>query len=351
MSGAAVANIVDDSFQYGVDFPSLSNATSERYSPSVPQKTRATRRTVSSRTKESKEIIVEEAKAILEGFICRHERHSTSSTSDDDTEFEPIEAEFELILNRHSSELDFYNDRKGKICRTKKERLRSEQVREFCKVYTQPSEVEIRKSRRTKHVPFDLCKKEIRRGSNQKENAERKKENIEEELKGKHIKRKWPNGMPKVERPIKQEEKIVNKCPRKKPRRTAVINFTGPLHVYNNSDFILRSDNGDKFGEEELMNFLIGLQDHDISPEDFDLLLQLDNFVQPKTLPKAAIDALETDTVNASSGDVCTVCMEEYSVGDVRKYLPCGHFFHSSCIRIWLSTTSFKCPIDGQEIS
>ena len=40
----------------------------------------------------------------------------------------------------------------------------------------------------------------------------------------------------------------------------------------------------------------------------------------------------------------CTICLENYAIGDKISYLPCIHFFHSSCIKNWIRIKN-KCPI------
>ena len=40
----------------------------------------------------------------------------------------------------------------------------------------------------------------------------------------------------------------------------------------------------------------------------------------------------------------CAICLENFSIGDKIIYLPCVHFFHSSCIKNWVRIKS-KCPI------
>ncbi|KAI8869285.1 hypothetical protein GQ42DRAFT_123983 [Ramicandelaber brevisporus] len=39
----------------------------------------------------------------------------------------------------------------------------------------------------------------------------------------------------------------------------------------------------------------------------------------------------------------CSICLDEYSVGDFMRILPCGHRFHVECIDVWLSR-SVTCP-------
>lgn len=101
----------------------------------------------------------------------------------------------------------------------------------------------------------------------------------------------------------------------------------------------------------DIANILIGLQHRELTPEDYDLLLQLDERVAPKTVSKDILSAMETDVVSPeSAGDICAVCMDPYEVGQCRKFLPCKHAFHAHCIDMWLENSSQNCPIDGLPI-
>jgi len=40
----------------------------------------------------------------------------------------------------------------------------------------------------------------------------------------------------------------------------------------------------------------------------------------------------------------CSICLSEYSDGELVKTLPCTHQFHSACIDTWLSSNN-KCPV------
>lgn len=48
--------------------------------------------------------------------------------------------------------------------------------------------------------------------------------------------------------------------------------------------------------------------------------------------------------------DPCSICQEEYVVGDEVRELPCGHFFHSACIDRWLVIQK-KCPLCRHDIT
>jgi len=39
----------------------------------------------------------------------------------------------------------------------------------------------------------------------------------------------------------------------------------------------------------------------------------------------------------------CAICLEVFSTGDKISYLPCFHYFHSSCIKNWIKIKN-KCP-------
>ena len=39
----------------------------------------------------------------------------------------------------------------------------------------------------------------------------------------------------------------------------------------------------------------------------------------------------------------CAICLEVFAIGDKISYLPCFHFFHSSCIKNWIRIKN-KCP-------
>ncbi|XP_076436450.1 uncharacterized protein LOC143275976 [Babylonia areolata] len=98
----------------------------------------------------------------------------------------------------------------------------------------------------------------------------------------------------------------------------------------------------------DLVSFLISLQHREMTPEDYEMLLRLDEGVAPKTVAEDVISALKTDVVDESSaGEVCSVCMEMYEVGQCRKFLPCDHVFHEQCIDMWLANSSQNCPLDG----
>ncbi|KAL4219289.1 hypothetical protein ACF0H5_021869 [Mactra antiquata] len=132
---------------------------------------------------------------------------------------------------------------------------------------------------------------------------------------------------------------------RLKPYQPAPVRRPAPVQ---NLRFALQNNNAASDIDSALVNVLINLQHRELTPEDYEILLQLDDSVAPKTIDKTLLDNFKTDTVNeTSAGDICPVCMEVYMLGESRKYLPCNHVFHSKCIDMWLENSSRNCPIDG----
>jgi hypothetical protein len=180
-----------------------------------------------------------------------------------------------------------------------------------------------------------LLKKDLKKAVKKILDVEFKKNNVEERLKAKNTPRR---GFVKTQ---------INTQPRAQFRQPT----NSKNNYYDPNQFVLRNHNADKLGSEAFVSTLMSLQDREITPEDFDLLLQLDAFVEVKTLPKAVIDNLKTEKVENEMANPCMICMDEYKIGEMVKYLKCGHFFHSSCLRTWLTVNSNKCPLDGQEVS
>lgn len=102
----------------------------------------------------------------------------------------------------------------------------------------------------------------------------------------------------------------------------------------------------------DLVNLLITLQDRDLTPEDYEILLRLDERVAAKTVESDILKSLKTDKATSeNAGESCSVCMEEYTVGQDRTHLPCGHVFHGPCIDTWLTKNSQNCPLDGLPVA
>ena len=78
------------------------------------------------------------------------------------------------------------------------------------------------------------------------------------------------------------------------------------------------------------------------------MLLRLDERVQRKTVDKNILNTLPTIQVNQTHlNEQCTICMEEYTLGQSLKLLPCKHLFHTKCIETYLKEFSVQCPLDN----
>ncbi|XP_031561845.1 uncharacterized protein LOC116297703 [Actinia tenebrosa] len=251
-------------------------------------------------------------------------------------------------LEEYPSELDFSDWKNGKICRRRgnlpqRKVLHSRHYSRKNSNLATSDKVNYTKSeskeslicywnKKLKGSEVHLLKRDLRKAAKKVTELELKKNNVEKRL-------------------------IVKRTPRRgtvRPNALIPIQPRGPTrarrNIYDHNQFVLRNDNADKLGSEHFVLTLISLQDREITPEDFDLLLQLDSFVEVKTVPKAVIDRMKTEKVENEMENPCMICMEEYEMGETLKYLKCGHFFHSSCIRTWLTVNSDKCPLDGQEV-
>jgi len=96
------------------------------------------------------------------------------------------------------------------------------------------------------------------------------------------------------------------------------------------------------------------IQNRELTPEDYELLMLLDETVAKKTLSSSTIDQFPLkilEEADLSSSNVCMICLGDYEKGNAVRTLPCGHFFHGDCIKKWLSQSSVNCPIDGLPLS
>lgn len=91
------------------------------------------------------------------------------------------------------------------------------------------------------------------------------------------------------------------------------------------------------------------LMSRDLTPEDYELLLLLDEGIKKaKTLNPEAAAALPRAPGTDWVGEECTICLcalEEDE--DVRMMPACGHKFHAPCAERWLTSSKATCPLCG----
>lgn len=93
------------------------------------------------------------------------------------------------------------------------------------------------------------------------------------------------------------------------------------------------------------------LMSRDITPEDYELLLLLDEGVKKaKTFSPDVASALPRAAGAAWVNEECSICLcalEEDE--DVRMLPECGHCFHAPCAQRWLTSSKANCPLCGRE--
>jgi len=95
------------------------------------------------------------------------------------------------------------------------------------------------------------------------------------------------------------------------------------------------------------------LMTREISPEDYELLLLLDEGIKKnRTLSAGAAAALPQAPAGGSwLGDECRICLCAFECGEDVRLLPsCGHTFHAPCVEQWLSSSRAACPLCGTEV-
>jgi len=92
---------------------------------------------------------------------------------------------------------------------------------------------------------------------------------------------------------------------------------------------------------------MLDMCNRDLTPEDYELLLRLDEALEKKTVKQETLTNLMEQIIDkeVQLAEVCTICMFNYELGDRAKYLPCNHFFHVDCIVPYLSSYGQSCPV------
>ena len=106
--------------------------------------------------------------------------------------------------------------------------------------------------------------------------------------------------------------------------------------------------------DDMYVEFLISLQHREITPDDYEYLSRLDELIKKKTVNDNILKNLTSQLVDKAlltrldgEQEVCGICLDGYVIGQLLKYLPCGHKFHNDCIESWLGNQSTNCPLDN----
>jgi len=102
------------------------------------------------------------------------------------------------------------------------------------------------------------------------------------------------------------------------------------------------------------------LTDRDFTPEDYDVLLELDRGgsggrrgrEESAAQAQGLLARLPVSTLTeASASAQCSICLEDMAAGAEVRTLPCMHVFHRKCIDRWLTTPGPpRCPVDQTEV-
>jgi len=91
------------------------------------------------------------------------------------------------------------------------------------------------------------------------------------------------------------------------------------------------------------------LLDRDITPDDYEMLLQLDEGLARPTGDTEAVAGLTTANAADFLGESCSVCLLAFEPKDAVAALQCKHPFHVQCISKWLLERCRWCPLCGSE--
>lgn len=89
----------------------------------------------------------------------------------------------------------------------------------------------------------------------------------------------------------------------------------------------------------------------DITPNDYDLLLLLDEKISRPKANLRSVEQLPAATAREFNGGVCSICLTNFDSGDSVARTSCKHFFHRACIAKWLLEHSPACPLCGTTVT
>ncbi|KAJ0963645.1 hypothetical protein J5N97_028767 [Dioscorea zingiberensis] len=93
-----------------------------------------------------------------------------------------------------------------------------------------------------------------------------------------------------------------------------------------------------------LANTAFQLQ-REFNENDYEMLLALDDNNEQAGASQSQINSLPQSVVQSDNfQESCAVCLENPSIGDIIRHLPCLHKFHKDCIDTWLKRKK-SCPI------
>jgi hypothetical protein len=95
---------------------------------------------------------------------------------------------------------------------------------------------------------------------------------------------------------------------------------------------------------------VLDLLTREISTDDYDVLLKLDETIPKKTVASEVLDTFVTKTGHEFAEQSCGVCLVQFDGDDVVRCLPCAHPFHDECIQEWVTKWKNTCPLCNDEL-
>lgn len=98
-----------------------------------------------------------------------------------------------------------------------------------------------------------------------------------------------------------------------------------------------------------LRSQVLDLVSRELTPDDYELLLKLDEANFRRTASRASVASLPAACTKDFGGECCVVCLLAFRQQDSVAALRCKHLFHKQCISKWLLERCPRCPIcDGE---
>jgi len=267
----------------------------------------------------------EKSQHIKSKILTKYSRYD-----DDDSD------EYEFYINnrpkRHGKKSHNLSKRKLKIKSIilKEEKVESDKLKKSKHVNKQI--VDIKKSLNAKHTyrlrDFTL-KKELNKLDTLYQNLDKRRNNSEKKM--------LKLGIRRFNQTAEYKKRFPNIIPKQNLQETP------------KDKFVLTSliDTGLSL-KEQAAQLIIDLQFRDIQPEDYDVLLLLDDTIQQKVSTNGTVKNLPRVQIE---NQTCVICFEVINLHENASQLPkCKHIFHFDCITTWLTTASDRCPIDNMVV-
>jgi ATPase subunit of ABC transporter with duplicated ATPase domains len=125
----------------------------------------------------------------------------------------------------------------------------------------------------------------------------------------------------------------------------AGIIFRNLFNIHNHNNLNVNNNNNNYNNNNNFNNINININDNDRNnPNNNENKNENNNIVD-------MIEEIELtqDIINKAETKECSICLEEYYIYNKISYLPCFHFFHTTCIKNWLKNSK-KCPLCNIEV-